>query len=421
MQHSTHNRPRRFSGLQRGVLGLVLASLGGLALPACHKEAEGEQGSSAIQAHGNNVTVPANSPQHASLDIAVAKPVGKTSAHLTGRLVWDEDTSVRVFCSVAGRVNQILANAGQRVSAGETLATMFSVDFGQAQADASKAEADLKLSERTLIRLRDLFEHGAAAQKDVEAAEDDFENKKAERARSFARLSLYGVESASVDGMFPLKAPLPGVVVEKNINPGQEVRPDQMLANDAKLVLPLFVISNPSRLSVLIDATELDIAALRTGQPLQIHTRAFPDRIFEGKLEYIGDSLDPVTHTVKARGYVENPDGLLKAEMYVSVDVVSNGAEGVPPSAPAVLSGDGPSRTRPSTPPVEIPAKAVFLKDNQHFVFVEKTPGKYERQSVEIGVEHDGHVSVTDGLTAGERVVAEGSLLLQAVTEGGKE
>ena len=247
-------------------------------------------------------------------------------------MVWDDKTTVRVFSSVAGRVQRILVSLKDNVAVDDTLAMMASPDFGQAQADASKADADLKLSQRTLTRTRDLFEHGAAAQKDVEAAEDDFENKKAELQRSLARLKLYGVElGASVDGMFPLKSPLAGRVVEKNINPGQEVRPDQMLANDPNIIKPLFVISDPKRLSVVLDVTELDIGGLKPGQQLQIHSRAYPNETFTGALEVVGDSLDPQTRTVYVRGYVDNPGGRLKAEMYVSVDVVG----------PAESSGQG--------------------------------------------------------------------------------
>ncbi len=170
-----------------------------------------------------------------------------------------------------------------------------------------------------------------------------------------------------------------------------------------------------------LDATELDIAELHPGEPLQIHSRAFPDRSFVGKLCYIGDSLDPATRTVKARGWVENPDGLLKAEMYVAVDVAIDESSHVPAPSVTAVSGDGPASARAPAAPVEVPARAVFFKDNQHFVFVEKEPGQYARQSVAVGVEHEGRVSVTDGLIAGQRVVTDGSLLLQAVTEAGKQ
>jgi cobalt-zinc-cadmium efflux system membrane fusion protein len=280
----------------------------------------------------------------------------------------------------------------------------------------------MKFSERTLNRTRDLFEHGAAAQKDVEAAQDDFDNKKAELQRATARLKLYGVGlEPTVDGMFPLKSPLSGMVVEKKINPGQEVRPDQILANDPNVIKPLFVISDPKRLWVLLDVTELDIAGLKPGQTLQVHTRAYPDKTFEGKLEVIGDSLDPLTRTVNVRGTVDNESGLLKAEMYVGVDVDCAAEETAADGAPGGAAKRSDPASTHAGPPVEIPVKAVFTKDNEHFVFVEKSAGQYERQLVELGSEHAGRVSVTKGLAPGARVVIEGSLQLEAMTEGGKD
>ena len=423
--HRPTDSPIRPARLYRDVLALGVSALAALGLAACHSENKAAGEAAQIKIEGDKVSLPPDAPQNATFVVEDAKPIEKTILHFTGRLIWDEKTTVPVFSSVAGRVNDILVNLQQYVSKGDTLATMESPDFGQAQADASKAEADMKFSERTLNRVRDLFEHGAAAQKDVEAAQDDFENKKAELQRAMARLKLYGVGiETTVDGLFPLKSPLSGLVVEKRINPGQEVRPDQILANDPNVIKPLFVISDPKRLSVVLDVTELDIAGLKPGQPLQVHTRAYPDRAFDGKLEVIGDSLDPLTRTVNVRGYVDNTSGLLKAEMYVGVDVArseENGAESVPEGAAASAAKSSDPAQPPAGPPVEIPVKAVFTKDNRHFVFVEKSPGNYERQSVELGAEHAGRVSVTNGLAPGARVVTEGSLQLEAMTEGSKD
>ena len=344
---SSPGNPR--SPTQRSIMRyLILSSLACGLLAACHSEKQADNPPVEPKVEGDKITFAADAPQKASFTSEAAKAIEQSIIHLTGRLVWDDRTTVKVFCSVAGRVERIPVNLRDMVGAGDTLAFMNSPDFGQAQADASKADADLKLSERTLTRSRDLFEHGAAAQKDVEAAEDDYENKKAELQRSLARLKLYGVEiGASVDGMFPLKAPLGGRVVEKNINPGQEVRPDQMLANDPNIIKPLFVISDPKRLAVLLDVTELDTAHLRPGQQLLVRSRAYPDEAFDGRLEVVGDSLDPLTRTVNVRGYVDNPDGLLKAEMYVGVDIVSVAEESKPVAAndpsPAA-TGDKPLR-----------------------------------------------------------------------------
>src|SRR5581483_3298865 len=123
-----------------------------------------------------------------------------------------------------------------------------------------------------------------------------------------------------------------------------------------------------------------------------------PNQAFEGTLENIGDSLDPATRTVKVRGVVNNPDKLLKAEMYVTVDVLADA-------------------TKITQSSVEIPSKAVFMKNNQSYLFIEKSPGEYQRQIVKLGIEQDGKVQVFDGVSPGQKVVTEGCLLLQALLD----
>ena len=133
------------------------------------------------------------------------------------------------------------------------------------------------------------------------------------------------------------------------------------------------------------------------GQLLRIYTRAYPDKVFEGGLENVGDSLDPSTRTVKVRGRLRSQK-MLKAEMYRHGGFV------------------GGSRSRRQAG-VDVSSKAVFLKDDQHYIFVEAAPGQYERKVVKLGTESDGRILVTDGVTTGQRVVTEGCLLLQALLD----
>jgi membrane fusion protein, heavy metal efflux system len=298
--------------------------------------------------------------------------------------------TARVFPSVSGRIVEILANPGQRVAAGEVLAKMRSPEFGQAQSDARKALADLRQAERALSRTRELLEHGAAAEKDLEAAETDYARALSEKERALATLSVFGStpDAAGVDGVFSLRAPVPGVVVEKSVNPGQEVRSDQL--GDR----PLFAISDPARLWLFLDVTETDVTSLSPGQEVLIHARAWPERVFHGQIEVIGEGLDAATRTIKARCLVDNSEKLLRAEMYVSADVTST------------ASG------------VDVSTKAVFLKDNQPYIFVETAPGQFQRRAVKLGLESNGRSAVVDGVSAGQRVVTGGSLLLKAMIEG---
>ena len=154
---------------------------------------------------------------------------------------WNEDRTVRIFTPFAGRVSSILVQPGDNVKQGQTLAVIASPDFGQAQAETRRAQGEFALAKQNLARMRDLHEHGVAAAKDLNAAEADFARAESECKRTEARLKLYGGGS-EIDQTYALKSPLAGVVVEKNINPGQELRPDQMTSNAPAL----FVITNPA-------------------------------------------------------------------------------------------------------------------------------------------------------------------------------
>lgn len=344
-----------------------------------------EGAAQAAAVNGSSVVFPDGSPQLAAFASEPVQPTQPITHTLTGRLVWDEDRTVRVFSAFAGRVQSIRVKASDRVAAGQLLASVASPDFGQTQADASRSAADFAVAHKNLERLRDLSANGVAAEKDLHAAEADFERARVELERVKARKQLYG-GGDSVDQLYPLQAPVAGVVVEKNINPGQEVRPDQITSNAP----PLFVITDPARLWVQLDATERDLAFLRPGLAVTLRTPAYPDRRFSGRIEAVSDYVDPNTRMIKVRASVPNGDRALKAEMFVTGEI-----------------------TEASRGGVLVPAQAVFLVGDRHFVFVEDGKGQYTRTEVNRAGEVGGRVAVRSGLTPGQRVVTAGGLLLQ--------
>lgn len=305
-------------------------------------------------------------------------------------MVWDDNVTTHLFTPFAGRVTKIPVETGQCVKVGDALALIASPDYGQAQADARRCATDLVLTERTLARTRELLSHGAAAEKDLQAAEADMERARLEKQRTAERLALYGSSVDSVDQSYVLKAPIPGIVVEKNINPGAELRSDQMLANTPQLASPLFVITDPTRLWIQIDVPERDHGRVRLGQTFTVKSMSLASEMFTGKVEFISDSLDPTTRTVKVRGSVPNPQRLLKAEMFVKAEFVLEPERGV-----------------------EVSSRAVFLRGEKHYVILEDTAGRYSRREVTIGNERAGRLIITEGLKPGQRVVVEGALLLE--------
>jgi cobalt-zinc-cadmium efflux system membrane fusion protein len=338
----------------------------------------------------NRVTMATNSPQLGALTVEAASGAARMVVPLSGRLVWDEDVTVRVFSPFAGIVRKLEVSVGQRVTKGMALAEIQSGDFAQVLAEARKAESDFRRAERNLNRARELSEHGAAPKKDVESAEADYAGAEAEKERAATRLAIYGGKTEATDHGFLLPSPLNGVLVEKNVNPGQEVRPDQMLANTAQFTAPLFTVTDPSRLWIQIDATEVDLPYLRPGREFKFTSRAFPEQVFTGRVEVVSEFIDSATRTIKVRGTVENARRLLKAEMFVNVNL--------------------PGEDSPGT---SVPARAVFLKGEKHYVFIEEEPGQFARQEVKIGTEQNGQILVVAGLQPGQRVVTEGCVLLQ--------
>jgi cobalt-zinc-cadmium efflux system membrane fusion protein len=344
----------------------------------------------ALKASADSVTIPANAPQLSEITVEQAEARMAKIVPLTGRLIWNEDATVRVFTPFAGIVQRLLVQVNDRVKRGVPLAEIRSADFGQALADARKAESDFRRAERNLNRVRDLAEHGAAPRKDLESAEADFASAQAEKERTRTRLEIYGASTETTNQVFLLPSPLDGVLVEKNVTPGQEVRPDQMLANMPQFTAPLFTITDPAKLWIQIDATEADLPYLRPGREFSFVSRAFPDQTFTGRVDVVSEFIDPNTRTIKVRGSIDNSSHQLKSEMFVNVNV------------PA-----------PESPGTSVPAKAVFLQGEKHYVFVEQERGQFTRREVQIGVEQNGRVVILAGMQPGQRVVTEGCLLLQ--------
>jgi cobalt-zinc-cadmium efflux system membrane fusion protein len=331
------------------------------------------------------VVFPKDSLQLGSFATEPVKESAPQQLRLSGRLVWDENRTVRLFPAFAGRVIHILVKAGDRVKPGQTLAMLASPDFGQAQADARRAQSDFALAEKNLNRLRELYAAGVSSRKDLFTAEADYARAEAELARASSKIRLYGGGGESVDQNFALASPIEGIVVERNINPGQELRPDLQLANSPAM----FVITDPSRLWVQLDATESQLASLKRGQTVRLRSSAWPDESFEANVETISDFIDPASRTIKVRGSVVNRDKKLKGEMFVTGELLDVSRAGL-----------------------QLPERALVLSGGSYYVFVEESPGRFAWSEVKIEGVRDGVAGVVSGVKLSQKVVVEGTLLL---------
>ena len=361
---------------------IAILSLAALTLlGACQDKAEPVATAPLPIIQDKQLRYPAGHPQLPLLVSTAALQAQSIAIELPAKLVWNEEKTQRVYPAFAGRVTRIGADVGQPVKAGQVLAELASPEFGAAQADTSRAQADATLAKLALQRQRELFEAGVVARKDLEQAEAEAARTQAEVARAQARTSLYG-SSTGVNQQLGLRSDIAGVVVERNLNPGQEVRPDGASA-------PLFVVSDPSVLWVSIDAQEADVRDLRTGAKVQLLVPSLPDQKLQATISAVTDQIDPNTRTIKIRATVANPQRWLKNEMLAKVHY-----------------------QRQVGNSIEVPATAVFLRGNQHYVFVQSQAGVFEPRDVKVSYEGAQKVLLSAGLKEGEQVVSQNGLLL---------
>jgi cobalt-zinc-cadmium efflux system membrane fusion protein len=369
--------------MRRSAITALLA----LALVACAREAP-EDRNEGPTTSGNTITYPAGKAP--TLASATAKLEQLAPLRLNGRLTWDEDRTVRVYSPFAGRVVRISAKAGDSVRQGQVLAVLASPEFGQAQAEVGRADADLSLAEKNLERQKELEGYGVAPRKDLQTAQAEYARARAEAERARGRVKLYGSSGNKVDQTFTVASPIAGVVVERNLNPGQEVRPDQMTSNAA----PPFVVSNPSYLWAILDATEKDLPYIKPGTRVVVRSPVYKDAEFHARIAAVSDFLDPSTRTLKVRAVIENADRRLKAEMFVTAEI----------------------QTR-QEPVIQVPSTALFFEGGKRYVFTREGEGHYTRREVKTTEENAGKVIVVAGLEPGQTVVTEGVLMLQQLLQ----
>lgn len=190
------------------------------------------------------------------------------------------------------------------------------------------------------------------------------------------------VETREVMRNLHIHSPFDGIVVKVGARAGQFVTPQTELHTLADL----------STVWVYVDVYEYEMPWVAEGDAALLRLAGLPDRVFEGRLDFIYPYLDKSTRTQKVRLVFANPERLLKPEMY----------------------GDVTIRTGRQVDAIVIPAEAVIRSGRREQVFVLRAPGKYEPRPVTLGVSADGLVQITDGLAAGERVVVSGQFLIDS-------
>ena len=330
------------------------------------------------------VHIAENSPQFSFLKLAPAQSTALPVLEpVSARLTVDDNVTARVYPPVSGRVTRILVDADQEVKAGQPLLELDSADVANAVSDNRKARSDEHTKTLALKRAQELFAGGVIARKDLEGAEDDQAQAQAELSRTESILHNLHAEQQS-DGHYRLLAPVAGVIMDRQVNPGTEVRVDAQQQ--------LFTITQPSHLWALVDLPEDQAGHIHRGQSASLIADAFPDTLIPATVTSISTALDANNRRVIVRCQVDNSGLLLRPEMFGRVLFHSDKGQQA----------------------IRIPNSALLTEGLRHFVFVHAKAGTLEKRPVTLALQGHDESYVSTGLKGGEQLVTSGVLLLNA-------
>jgi cobalt-zinc-cadmium efflux system membrane fusion protein len=371
--------------------GAVWASLG---LTSCQRQGSQESGVITAQA-AQQAFFTVSQDQLAHLQVApVQRATWPVSIYTTGTVDWDEDNTTQAITQVNGPISRILVDYGTKVHADQPLLWVSSPDVVNALSTYRKARNRVDLAKRISERSKILLDHGAIAQKDYEDTVADYNDAMTDVQNSLQPLKIFGITQKEIDDAekqgdavnteLAVRSPIEGTIVQKLVSPGLVIQAGQTAC---------FVISKVGTVWVQGHIFDQDLPNVRLGDAVEMTNTNF-HHAFHGTISYIGSFVDPTTRTTDVRIVTQNPQELLKKDMFVDAVIHTGQRNNI----------------------LALPVSAI-LRDEKNeplvYVQVQGQPGKFAQRSVTLGAQQDKMVAIASGLQQGEPVVIEGALFLQ--------
>ncbi|MCW2291307.1 cobalt-zinc-cadmium efflux system membrane fusion protein [Pseudomonas sp. BIGb0408] len=304
-----------------------------------------------------------------------------STARLPGEIRFDEDRTAHVVPRIAGVVESVPVNLGDMVRKGQTLAVIASQQISDQRSELAAAQRRSELARTTLDREKQLWKDGISAEQDYLQARQLSQEADIALGNARQKMNALGGQGALSQGnRYELRAPFDGTVVEKHFVLGEVV--------DASS--NAFTLTDLNHVWATFNVAPKDLAAIQVGKQVQVLSPELQTQV-QGSISYIGSLLGEQTRTATARAVLTNPDGAWRPGLPVAIEVATASREVA----------------------VTIPATAVQRIDEQPQVFVRVDNG-FVAQPVRLGVASDGFVEVTQGLSAGVEVAAQGSFILKS-------
>lgn len=343
-------------------------------------------------ASASNVTMTPAQRQHIRLHTVAPSTFSKT-VETTGIVDFDNDRATAVLAPFSGPVMRLLVSPGDKVQKGQVLAVVDSPDFAEAISTYRKALVTARNARRLADMDKDLVQHDGVAPREEQQAQTDAANAEADRDAAMQALAALGVDAPTIRRIQAgqpvsrieggIRAPVAGTVVEKSITPGQLLQAGST---------PCFIVADLSRVWVMAQISGSELASVSVGDPAEVLIGTSAKNNLRGTVANVSAQVNADTRAVAARVVVDNPDGVLKKQMYVSVRIHS--------------------RTRSTG--LLVPVSAVLRDDeNLPFVYLAQRDGSFVRRHVTLGYRDGDRYAIADGLAAGEQVVVDGGIFVQ--------
>lgn len=370
-----------------------LAALWWLELPPFSTPAPKESRTRRADVQQTKVEVTLTEKQVGSLKIAAVGQAGfDQTRSAVGNIDFNQNMLVQVFTPNQGRIIATFANVGDRVEKGQILFTVDSPDLLTATSNLIQAAGVLVLQNANLRRLTETLRGGGGAQKDVDQARSDQQTAEGNLRAARDTVRIFGktdqeidqiVQERKADPVLVVRSPISGTVTQRTAAPGLLVQPGNAPAP--------FTVADTSTMWMLANVVEADAPLLRVGQAVTVRVTAYGNREFDGVITVVGAQVDPATRRLLVRSEIRDPENLLRAGMFATFTIrIAAPVESMAvPSAAIVREGDG--------------SMSVWVTTDRR---------RFEKRTVQTGLQQNGMTQITDGLKPGELVVTDGAIFV---------
>ncbi len=317
---------------------------------------------------------------------------------VVGEIQADPNRILTIRSKASGVISSIKADLGQNIRRGEVLFEMDSNEYRDLHLEFLRLKALLKLAEKNFERENRLFQKKLTTEKEFLEAQSEVERIHIESDTTARKLRLMGLSEEEVEELpnhtefpqvcsLPVRSPLNGIVVSREVTPGELVEANANLAT----------VADYSTLWVWIDIYEKDLGILQSAfsdgvVQAEIWNASYPDQAFQGKLDYLADQMDKHTRTIKARIVLPNEEKLLKVGMFVTCRLI------VPVEKSVLI----------------IPQDSLLKDGDESFVFKQVGEDLFFKQAVQTGQFTAKNIEILDGLQENERIVTRGAFTLKS-------